>query len=136
MCSIMSQMEYCCHEGRDVWLENNSKQTCYNIVITSYLGIMVKALTKVGNSKAVIIPKQMIVKFKLGRTVMIEETEEGILIKAVQKETSFQKKLRKLRENKEEVYRRIREQVNDPKTKAWYANPENNFGDVHVDIVD
>ena len=97
---------------------------------------MVKALTKVGNSKAVILPKQMIVKFKLGRTVIIEETDEGILIKALQKETSFQKKLRIARQNKEEIYRRLREQANDPETKAWYANPENNFGDVNVEIYD
>jgi antitoxin component of MazEF toxin-antitoxin module len=97
---------------------------------------MVKALTKVGNSKAVILPKQMIVKFKLGRTVMIEETEEGILIKAIQKENSFQRKLRLARQNKGEIYRRMHEQANDPKTKAWYADPENNFGDVDVDIID
>lgn len=97
---------------------------------------MVKALTKVGNSQAVILPKQMIVKFKLGRTVMIEETEEGILIKAVQKETSFQKKLRKLRENKEEVYRKMREEANDPEVIAFYANPNNHIGDLANEIID
>ncbi|MEI9921674.1 MAG: AbrB/MazE/SpoVT family DNA-binding domain-containing protein [Bacteroidota bacterium] len=97
---------------------------------------MVKALTKVGNSQAVILPKQMIVKFKLGRTVMIEETEDGILIRAVQKETSFQKKLRIARENKDAIYKRMRDQANDPETKAYYADPENNFGDVAIEIID
>jgi len=97
---------------------------------------MVKALTKVGNSQAVILPKQMIVKFKLGRTVMIEETEEGILIKAVQKETSFQKKLRIARQNKVAIYKRMREQANDPETKAWYADPENNFSELDIEIFD
>ena len=97
---------------------------------------MVKALTQVGNSKAVILPKQMIVKFKLGRTVVIEETEDGILIKAVQKETSFQKKMRIARKNKDAIYKRMREYANDPEVQAYYKNPENNFSDVDLDIID
>lgn len=114
----------------------NPTLKCYNIVITSYLGTMVKALTKVGNSQAVILPKQMIVKFKLGRTVMIEETEEGILIRAIQKETSFQKKLRIARQNKEAIYKRMEEDANDPKVQAYYADPKNTFDDVDQEILD
>ena len=96
---------------------------------------MIKSLTKVGNSRAVILPAQMIAKFKFGRTVMIEETEEGILIRAVRKETSFQKKLKWLRDNKEEVYRKMREEANDPEVQAYYKNPENTFDDVQ-DLID
>jgi len=97
---------------------------------------MVKALTKVGNSHAVIIPAQMIIKFKLGKKVMIEETENGILIRAFQKETSFQKLLRKARENKEEIYRKMKEAADDPKVQAYYKDPKNTFDDVDADIID
>jgi antitoxin component of MazEF toxin-antitoxin module len=96
---------------------------------------MIKALTKVGNSHAVIIPAQMIIKFKLGKKVMIEETENGILIHAIQKETSFQKKLRKARENKEEIYRKMEEAANDPEVQAYYKDPKNTFDDVQ-DLMD
>ena len=68
--------------------------------------------------------------------VMIEETENGILIRAIQKETSFQKKLKKARENKEEIYRRMRQDANDPKVQAYYANPENHIGDVANEVID
>ena len=97
---------------------------------------MVKALTKVGNSHAVILPAQMIIKFKLGKKVMIEETENGILIRAMQTETSFQKKLRKLRENKVEEYRKMREAANDPEVQAYYKDPKNTFDDVDQEIID
>jgi antitoxin component of MazEF toxin-antitoxin module len=97
---------------------------------------MLKKLTKVGNSQAVILPAHMIAKFKLGRTVQVQETEEGILIRAVQKETPFQKEMRKLRANKEKIYREIREQASHPDTKAYYANPENRFDDVDTDIIE
>lgn len=97
---------------------------------------MIKALTKVGNSKAVILPAQMIIKYKLGRKVMIEETEDGILIRSVQEETSFQKGLRKLRANKQKIYARMKRQAEDPKTKAYYANPENRFDDAQPEVFD
>lgn len=97
---------------------------------------MVKGLTKVGNSQAVILPKQMIVKFKLGRTVMIEETEEGILIKAIQKETSFQRKLRLARKNKEAIYKRMKKDANDPEIQAYYSDPKNTLDDVDQEILD
>jgi antitoxin component of MazEF toxin-antitoxin module len=97
---------------------------------------MVKKLTKVGNSQAVIIPAQMIARFKLGRKIIIEETEDGILIRAIREETSFQKGMQKLRANKEAIYKRMTEQANDPKTKAYYANPENKLDDAGLDILD
>jgi hypothetical protein len=78
----------------------------------------------------------MIIKFKLDRTVMIVKTKKGIVVRAVHKETSFQKKLRKLRQNKDAIYKEFEKAANDPETQAYYANPENNFGDVDVQIVD
>jgi antitoxin component of MazEF toxin-antitoxin module len=97
---------------------------------------MVKKLTKVGNSQAVIIPAQMIARFKLGKKIMIEETEDGILIRAFQKETSFQKGMRYLRANKDAIYKRMKEQANDPMTIAYYANPKNIVGDGDLEILD
>jgi antitoxin component of MazEF toxin-antitoxin module len=96
---------------------------------------MIKALTKVGNSKAIILPAQMIIKYKLEKKVMIEETEHGILIHAVHVESSFQKKLRKARENKEQIYRQMREDANDPEVQAYYKDPKNTLDDVQ-DLMD
>ena len=44
---------------------------------------MIKQLTTVGNSKAVILPAALVKKYKLDR-VVIEETDEGILIRPVE----------------------------------------------------
>lgn len=99
-------------------------------------GAMVKKLTKVGNSQAVIIPAHMIAKFKFGKKIMIEETGDGILIRKFEKETSFQKGMKKIRANKKEIYERMRKQANDPDTKAYYENPENRFDDVDTDIIE
>lgn len=96
---------------------------------------MVKKLTKVGNSQAVIIPAHMIVKFRLGKKIRLEETPEGILIRNYNaKDTPFQKEMRFLRANKEQIYKEIREQANHPDTQAYYANPENRFDDAEPDI--
>lgn len=97
---------------------------------------MIKKLTKVGNSKAVILPAQMIIKFKLGKTVMIKETEEGILITSTKSETYYQRELRKFRENKEEFYKKVRQQAASPEAQAYYANPENNLGDDLMELID
>ena len=71
----------------------------------------------------------MVVEFKLGNKVMIEETENGILIRATDSvkkdETSFQRKLREARENKEQWKKELKEFLNDPEVQAYYNNPEN-----------
>lgn len=54
---------------------------------------MVKSLTWVGNSKAVIIPSEMIKKYKLEK-VLIEETDDGILIRSAVQSTNFQRTVR------------------------------------------
>ena len=49
---------------------------------------MIKQLTTVGNSKAVILPAALVKKYKLDR-VVIEETDEGILIRPVGEQNRF-----------------------------------------------
>lgn len=96
---------------------------------------MIKTLTSVGNSKAVIIPSEMIKKYKLEK-VVIEETDEGILIRSAVRYTNFQKAIDKLRKNKAAVYKRIESQANDPDTIKYYAKNANNFSDVDPDILE
>ncbi len=94
---------------------------------------MVKTLTSVGNSKAVIIPSEMIKKYKLER-VVIEETSEGILIRSADEESPMQKALEKLRKNRAAVYKRMESQANEPETRTYYAKPANNLSGVALDI--
>jgi antitoxin component of MazEF toxin-antitoxin module len=96
---------------------------------------MIKTLTSVGNSKAVIIPAEMIKKYKLEK-VVIEETDEGILIRSAVQHTSFQKAMEKLRKNKAALYKRMESQANDPDTINYYAQVTNNFSDVDPDIIE
>lgn len=75
----------------------------------------------------------MILKFKLAKKVMIEETEDGVPIRPFQG-TPFQKGMQKLRANKERIYNRMEKQSNDPKVQAYYENPKNTFDDVDQEI--
>ena len=65
---------------------------------------MVKTLISVGNSKAVILPAEMIKKYKL-ENVVIEDTDDGILIPSALQKTKFQKAVEKLRKNKAALYK-------------------------------
>ena len=96
---------------------------------------MIKTLTSVGNSKAVILPSEMIKKYKLEK-VVIEETEEGILIRSAVEETNLQRAVEKLRKNKAVLYERIESQAKDPETIKYYAKKVNNFSDVDLDIIE
>lgn len=109
---------------------------CYNNVITIFVYLnMIKTLTSVGNSKAVILPSEMVKKYKLEK-VVIEETDEGILIRSAVQNTNFQKAIEKLRKNKAALYKRIESQANDPETINFYAKSANNFSDVDLDILE
>ena len=109
---------------------------CYNNVITLFVYLsMIKTLTSVGNSKAVILPSEMVKKYKLEK-VIIEETDEGILIRSAVLDTNFQKAIEKLRKNKAALYKRIESQANDPETINYYAKSANNFSDVDPDILE
>ncbi|GAB2502433.1 AbrB/MazE/SpoVT family DNA-binding domain-containing protein [Algoriphagus taiwanensis] len=94
---------------------------------------MEKTLTTVGNSKALIIPADLIKKYSL-ETVIIEETAEGLLIKSASKDSGFQKNLDRLKRYKNEIYSQMELEVNDPEVKEYYSNPDTNFSDTDPDI--
>ncbi len=96
---------------------------------------MVKTLTKVGNSKALIIPADLIKKYGLDE-VILEETDEGILIKSATTITDFRNAVNKLREKKQQLYDRIESQANEPETIAYYEQSENDLSDIDLDIVE
>lgn len=95
---------------------------------------MVKTLTSVGNSKAVILPAELIKKHKLDK-VLIEDTEEGILIRPASTITSFHKEVEKLRKNKTALYKRMEKQANTPDTIRYYASAAN-LSDVDPEIIE
>ncbi len=96
---------------------------------------MIKTLTTVGNSKAIILPSAMIKRFKLNK-VTIEATEEGILIRPVEKTTSFQKKMDRARKNKSAIYKQMEREANESHTIAFYNNPANTTEDIDLDIIE
>jgi antitoxin component of MazEF toxin-antitoxin module len=89
----------------------------------------------VGNSKALILPADLIKKYDLEK-VIIEETEDGILIRSANRQTGFQKTLEKLRKNKSALYKRIRSQAENAETLKYYSQRTVNFSDVDTDIVE
>ena len=96
---------------------------------------MIKTLTTVGNSKAVILPSAMVKRYKM-KKVTIEATEEGILIRPVETKTSFQKKMEHARKNKVALYKQMEQEANNPKTIAFYNSPKNTFEDIDLDIIE
>ena len=94
---------------------------------------MIKSLISVGNSKAVILPSEMLKKYKFEK-VVLEETDDGILIRSAIQNSSFQKAVEKLRKIKSSVYKRIESQANDQETLKYYSNSNNNFSAVDPDI--
>lgn len=81
---------------------------------------MIKTLTNVGNSKAVIIPKQLVDKYALD-SFRIEEVENGILIVPEQK-SRFNEKVRQARADKKEIYARMKSQSEHVETQDFYSN--------------
>jgi antitoxin component of MazEF toxin-antitoxin module len=95
---------------------------------------MEKTLTTVGNSKALIIPAELIKKYKLDR-VTIEETDQGILIKPARETGNFQEKLAKLREYKSEIYEKMENEAREPEIEKYYADLKNNFSEIDPEIL-
>lgn len=95
---------------------------------------MEKTLIVVGNSKAVILPAQMVKKLG-GDKVIIEETDDGILIRTAVK-SSFHKTVDKMRKNKTTIYKRIEIQASDPETIKYYSNQSNNLTDIDTEIME
>jgi antitoxin component of MazEF toxin-antitoxin module len=96
---------------------------------------MIKTLTTVGNSKAVILPSVLVKRYNL-KKITIEATEEGILIRPLEMKTSFQRKMELARKNKKAIYKKMEREANDPKTVAFYANLNNTSEDIDLDIVE
>ena len=96
---------------------------------------MVKTLTSVGNSKALILPSEMIKKYGLEK-VVIEETEDGIFIRSAIQKSNFQKSVEKLRKEKTAMYKRMESQANEPETIKYYAKASNNLSEVDTDIIE
>ena len=90
---------------------------------------MIKTLASVGNSKAVVLPSEMVKKYKLDK-VSIEETEDGILIRPVTAPSKFEKAINKLRKNKVAVYKRMESQANTQETLSYYKK----VAKIEVDI--
>jgi antitoxin component of MazEF toxin-antitoxin module len=95
---------------------------------------MEKTLTVIGNSKAVILPAHMVKKLG-GDKIIIEETEDGILIRTATK-SSFQKAVEKMRKNKAAIYKQMEIQASDPETIKYYLDPANNFTDIDTEIIE
>ena len=137
--SSEERLENCVPFGRLILLIITDLQILrisYNNVITSFVYLsMIKTLTTVGNSKAVIIPAEMIKKYKLEK-VVIEETEDGILIRSAVQDTDFQKAVEKLRKYKTTLYKRIESQANEPETIAYYSKSANNLSDIDLNILE
>ena len=96
---------------------------------------MIKTLTTIGNSKAIIIPSEMIKKYALDK-VIIEETEDGILLRSAQSPSAFQKKVEKLWKDKAHVYKKIESEANDTNTINYYAKDSNLISDVDLNIIE
>jgi antitoxin component of MazEF toxin-antitoxin module len=94
---------------------------------------MTKTLTKVGNSQAVIIPKALIEKYNL-HSIHLIEREDGILIVPGTEQISFHEKVRKLRDNKKAVYRRMKDQSSQQDTIDYYK--DESVEDIDPEIVD
>lgn len=94
---------------------------------------MIKSLTNVGNSKAIILPKSLIDKYHLDK-VTIHEVDQGILIKPASGKLSFQEKVAQLKKRKQEIYASMKAQAEDPEVIAYYENEA--LPDVDVDIIE
>jgi antitoxin component of MazEF toxin-antitoxin module len=92
-----------------------------------------KKINRRGYAKAVIIPSVLTKRYNL-KKIVLEATEEGILIRPVETKSSFQRKLERLRRNKRAIYRKMEAEANDPKTLAFYNDPDNTFEDVDPDV--
>lgn len=96
---------------------------------------MVKSLTTVGNSQAIILPKHLIEKYHLER-VTLEETSEGILIRPhTSSENLFQKKIAAARASKAQIYESMRAAAKDPEIINFYQQ-ESQWADIDLNISD
>ncbi|HEY5824222.1 MAG TPA: hypothetical protein VIT44_07655 [Cyclobacteriaceae bacterium] len=50
--------------------------------------------------------------------------------------SSFQKAVMELRKNKLSIYKQMELQASDPETIKYYSNPQNNFSEIDLDILE
>lgn len=94
---------------------------------------MVKSLTVVGNSKAVILPNRLVKKYNLSE-VEIREHEGGILIMPVGNGISYEQRLDQLKRDKKLLYKNMKMEAADNEVIKYYDNNTNS--DVDVEIFD
>lgn len=96
---------------------------------------MIKKLISVGNSRAVILPAEMVKKYGLEK-VFIEDTNNGILIRSASQNYNLHVTIEKLRKHKESLYKRLESQANNVNTIKYYSKDANNFSEAGLDILD
>ncbi|KPQ13666.1 MAG: toxin-antitoxin system MazE family antidote component [Algoriphagus marincola HL-49] len=96
---------------------------------------MKKTLITVGNSKALIIPAELIKKYGLD-VIEIKETEKGLLITPLERTDEFQEELKRLRRYKEEIYDKMAFEANEKEIQTYYNNPDNDISDIDLDIIE
>ena len=114
--------------GRGVFYLRMTNQATFNVPLN-----MLTTLITVGDSKAIILPSDMIKRFHLANQVSIEGTPDGILIRSAEK-IKFESKIEALRKDKAALYKRMEAQANDPETQLYYSKAENNYSDRDLDI--
>lgn len=93
---------------------------------------MIKSLTTVGNSKAVILPKRLIEKYEL-EEIELQETPDGILVRSAKDKTlSFHDKLEALRKDKKKIYSQMKSQADDAETRRLYDQTDLDKVDVEI----
>ncbi|MDH5381510.1 MAG: AbrB/MazE/SpoVT family DNA-binding domain-containing protein [Cyclobacteriaceae bacterium] len=96
---------------------------------------MIKLLITVGNSKAIILPSELIKKYNL-EEVSIEETKEGILLRPITSTSHFDKEMKKLRQHKEYLYKDMEKQANEPEIIDYYSQKDNDLSDIDLEIIE
>lgn len=93
-----------------------------------------KKLTDIGNSKGVLLPQDLLKRYGLENEIILEPTDDGILLKA--HKPSFSDRVNKLRKNKDKIYKRMKQQSEDKETQEYYERPENTpFSELDNDIL-
>ena len=88
-------------------------------------------IRKIGNSRGLIIPHLLIEKYKLEK-VRFKETEQGILLVAIQEKSGFRTKLDELRRTKSQWQATMRKDANDPDIIAHYRSESQELGDIDI----
>jgi antitoxin component of MazEF toxin-antitoxin module len=92
-------------------------------------------LRKIGNSRGIIIPNDLIRKYRLER-VNIRETDEGILLVPVDSKDDFSKKLEQMRIQQSHWLSEMKKAAEDENTQKYYRKESEEMGDVDIEILE